>query len=172
MNFTAAIFLVSDAVRAIQVSYEPLKKAGETRHETPDKLYTYKTMDPSIEVGDFVVVETSTRHEMTVCKVETVDIEPDLDATYEFKWIVGKVDREDYVAIKAKEDEAILIIQKAEKQRRRREMRVALQEGTDLDLSSLPIANGSLLEAPKPQKPMSGVKTGEQYDGKDGPAKT
>ena len=82
MNYSMAIFLISNQARAISVTYEADEKAAKT---------IFKTLDPSIAVGDYVVVQTDTRHQMTVCKVVETDIEPDFNSIALMKWIIGKV---------------------------------------------------------------------------------
>ena len=60
MNYSTAIFLISDEVRAINVTYE---RDGDA------KRTLFKTFSKTIKIDDYVVVETNTRHHMTVCKV-------------------------------------------------------------------------------------------------------
>lgn len=47
MNYSIAIFLINNSARAIRCEYD---KDGA--------LTTFKTLDPSVEEGDFVIVET------------------------------------------------------------------------------------------------------------------
>lgn len=92
MNYTTAIFLISDQARAVNVTYESDDDAPRTM---------FKTLDPNIKVDDFVTVPTDTRHHMTVCKVVEVDVEPDLETSKEMKWIVGVVGTADFDQIKS-----------------------------------------------------------------------
>lgn len=130
MNYSRAIFLISDDVRAVLVTYEKDDDAPRTM---------YKTFDHSIKVDDYVVVPTSTRHGMTVCKVVCVDIEPDLEEDKDVDWIIGTVDRANFEDITRQEDDAIRKIKSAEKRRKRAELRESLLADAEEDLKALPI---------------------------------
>lgn len=133
MNYSTAIFLMSDAARGINVSYEQ-DSDGKGVHP-----YTlFKSLDQSLEKGDYVVVQTDTRHHMTVCRVEEVDVEPDFDRSAEVRWIVGRVELEDFDKLKAQEDAAIDQIKRAEKRSKREELRKKLEEMAGEDLKALP----------------------------------
>lgn len=123
MNYSTAIFLISDAARGVMVSYEI---GADGKGKQPFRLV--KTLDGAVKVGDFVVVETETRHNMTVCRVEEIDVEPDLDATSYIKWIVGRVNLADFDDLKAQETSAIERIKQAEKRKRREELRKDLED--------------------------------------------
>ena len=131
MNNSLAIFLISDAARAIQVSYDPDDKA-------PNAHWTFKTLDPNIKVDDYVIVETDTRHKMTVVKVLEVDVDVDYDSSINYKWIIGTVLKEDFDKLKDDEAEAIKVINSAEKTKRRDELREAIAKNAEGKLQSLP----------------------------------
>ena len=63
---------------------------------TGTKTYTYKTM-LDIQVDDFVVVDTPSNG-FQVCQVREVltPMEVDLEVKFSYKWIVQKVDTEQY----------------------------------------------------------------------------
>ena len=130
MNYSTAIFLISDQARAVNVTYEDEDDAAKTM---------FKTLDPSIKVDDFVTVPTDTRHKMTVCKVVEVDVEPDLETSRKMEWIVGVVGTVDFNQIKSQEGDAIARIKSAEKTRKRKELRDALLADVGSDLKALPI---------------------------------
>lgn len=130
MNYSMAIFLISDQARGVLVTYEEKDDAPKT---------LFKTLDPGIAVGDYVVVQTETRHHMTVCKVAAVDVEPDFDLSQEVKWIVGKVEKADFDDLQRQEAEAIDRIKRAEKRRKREELRASLLADANGDLKALPI---------------------------------
>lgn len=135
MNYSTAIFLISDKVRAVAVTYEP-----DAPHSPGSAARTiFKTMDAGIMVDDYVVVPTDTRHLMTVCKVADVNVEVDLESNVEMKWIVGTVDRVDFEAIKSQEGDAIATIKSAEKRRKREELRKALIADAGDALKKLPV---------------------------------
>ena len=130
MDYSNAIFLISDQARAVLVTYESDDTAPKTM---------FKTLDPNIKVDDFVTVPTGTRHKMTVCKVVEVDVEPDLESSTDMKWIIGVVNKADFDQIKSHESDAIAKIRSAEKARKRRELRDALLADVGEELKSLPI---------------------------------
>lgn len=136
MNYSTAIFLMSEEVRCVMVAYEP----DNDKMNFKAKRVPYKTFDKDIKVGDLVVVPTTTRWNMTVCKVVAVDVDPDLDTQEQIKWIVGVVDSADFEQIKAKEDEAISALKKARFERKKRELRETLI-GSEETLKKLPTVN-------------------------------
>lgn len=130
MNYSTAIFLISDKARAVMATYESHEGAPRTM---------FKTLDPDIAVDDYVLVPTDTRHGMTVCKVAEVDVEPDFEAADEVKWIIGTVNTKDFNDLKAQEGDAIAKIKSAEKRKKREELRQALIADAEDDLKALPI---------------------------------
>lgn len=143
MNYSTAIFLINDDVRCVAAVYED-------RDDAPRALF--KTFDPHIGVDSWVVVPTSTRHGMTVCKIVEVDMEPDYDSTEEMKWIIGVISRVDFDKILQREGEAINQIKSAEKRRKREELRDALVRDAGPDLKALPIYQVGD-DAPEPPPP-------------------
>lgn len=130
MNYSMAIFLISDKARAVLVTYEEGENANKT---------LFKTLDPNIGIGDYVVVQTDTRHHMTVCKVVETDVEPDFDSSQQVKWIIGVVEKADFDELTNQENEAIARIKSAEKRRKREELRASLLADANGDLKALPI---------------------------------
>lgn len=139
MNYTTAVFLINKHVRAIVATYEATDSAPRT---------TFKTLDETIAVGDFVVVPTDTRHKMTVVKVIDTDVDVDFDAPAKMDWIIGKVDREEYETHLKQEGEAITAIKSAELRKKREELAKSMFANNVEALKALPIAamNG---DAPK-----------------------
>jgi len=134
MNYSRAIFLISDEVRAVDVTYET------DSNGTPAPRTTFKTFDTKIKVDSYVVVPTNTRHHMTICKVVAVDVEPDLEATTDMEWIVGVVNPANFNKIKSQEGEAIAKIKSAEKRRLRNELREKLLDDVgEVEIKALPI---------------------------------
>lgn len=133
MNYSTAIFLISDKARAVMVSYET------DDNGKPASTTLFKTLNQEIKKGDYVVVETDTRHHMTVCRVEDVDVEPDFDSAKEVKWIIGTVSRADFDDLKAQEEDAITRIKKAEKRKKREELRASLLADAADEIKALPI---------------------------------
>lgn len=89
-NYSTVMMLFNSDIRAIKVSYETEQQNGKRA------LYVFKTLDKSIKVGDYVVITTDTRHGLTVCKVEEVDVALDIDDRTEIKWIVDRVNTAPY----------------------------------------------------------------------------
>ena len=130
MNYSIAIFLINKDVRAIKCTYE------DGKDQT-----LFKTMDPNIKVDDLVVVETNTRHGMTVCKVIEVDIDLDFDMTKQVDWIVEAVNHEQHRDLVQQEQIAISKMQAAERRKRRAAMADALLADHDAEIRTLAIAN-------------------------------
>lgn len=134
MNYSKAVFLISDDVRAVMATYE------KDEPDRPAARTMFKTFDRKIKVDDYVVVPTNTRHHMTVCKVVEVDVEPDLEAGADLEWVVGVVDRADFQKIKSQEGDAIAKIKSAEKRRKREELRKTLLDDVgEKEIMALPI---------------------------------
>lgn len=115
MNYSTAVFLINDSVRCIAATYEENGK---------DTLF--KTLDPSIQVGDLVIVPTDTRHKMTVVKVTRVDVDVDLDAPASMDWVVDAVDDGEFKKVIDMEKAAIETIKSAERRKKRDDMREAI----------------------------------------------
>lgn len=122
MNLSTAVFLLKNsAARAVLVTYEP-----DTTSRKQDRVM-YKTFDASIKKGDMVVVPTDTRHNLTVCQVDAVDVDVDFDSNTQVAWIVGKIDMADVNSIKAQEDNIINIIKAAEKNKKKLELQASME---------------------------------------------
>lgn len=137
MNYSIAVFLINKSARAVKVSYEPdPARPGEAM---PSKTYIFKTLDPTVAVRDLVIIPTDTRWQMTVARVEEVDIEVDFDSSIQLKWIIGRVDVAGYNTVLAQETQAITSIRSAEIRRKRDELARDLFADNDA-LRTLPIA--------------------------------
>lgn len=142
MNYTTAVFLINKHVRAIQATYEAADNAPRT---------TFKTLDPEIGVGDFVIVPTDTRHKMTVCKVVECDVDVDFDSTVAMAWIIGKVDRAPHELTLSQEAQAVQAIKSAELRKKREDLAKSVLADKIADIKALPIAamNGDHPAEPK-----------------------
>lgn len=123
MNYSTAIFLINKAVIAVKVSYDQDKGAPG---RPAGSLTVFKTFDKTLSPGDYVVVPTDTRWNMTVCRVEEVGVEIDLESTAQVGWIVGRVERDTYDALVSEEEAAIAAIKSAEKRRKQEELIASL----------------------------------------------
>lgn len=136
MNYSTAVFLINNDVRAVMCTYEATDNAPRT---------IFKTFDPNIAEGDFVVVPTNTRHGMTVCKVVETDVDVDFDSSAQVEWIIGTIELENYEKIVEQENQAIEAVKSAEKRKRRDELREAIFKDQEETMKSLALT--SLSEA-------------------------
>lgn len=130
MNYSTAVFLINDSVRAVFATYEEGENAARTM---------FKTFDETIKVDDYVVVPTNTRHKMTICKIVEVDIEPDFDSTLAIDWIIGKVNTAAYEGVLKQEGDLIETAKAAEKRKKREAMKESLMAYQTEQMKSLPI---------------------------------
>jgi len=139
MNYSTAIFLINKHARGIAVTYEADEHA---------KREIVKTLDQDIQVDDFVIVQSDTRHKMTVCKVVETDVDFDLDSNTKMNWIVNKVDTEAFKEILTQETQAIATIKRAELRQKRDTLRDNLLKDHMETIKALPISamNGDTTE--------------------------
>lgn len=130
MHPSKIVFLINDHVRAVHARYEPT-----------GKLETFKTLDPTIDKDDLVVVESDTRWDMTVVKVEAVDVEVDLDSGAGIKWITQRIDTHAFGETLALEAKAIEAVQAAERKRKKAELRKSLFADHEDSIATLKLAN-------------------------------
>lgn len=132
-NPQTTIFLINDDVRCIVAIYED--DNALTGKKAPREYF--KTFDKSIAVDDLILVPTSTRHNVAVCKVVEIDVEIDLDHPPEdVRWIIGTVDLSGYLATAAAEKTALDSIRKAEKQHSRKVLQEKMFGNVDQDTLS------------------------------------
>ncbi len=132
MNYSTAVFLINDKVRAVKAQYEP-----------GGGLTIFKTLDQGIKVDDLVVVPTDTRHKMTVVKVLHVDVDVDMDSNVQLAWVVTKLDLSDYDRVLEEEKKAIEVIRSAETRKRRNELRANIFKDQEEKLNDLALASDS-----------------------------
>ena len=150
MNYSTAIFLDEKSeVRAIAVTYEEIHTDQDTTKMMPytapylstDKLpagaIVKKTLDQSIKVGDFVVVPTNTRHQMTVCKVVAVDVEVDLDSSAECHWVIAKIDTAKFETVRQQEAAFIAALRRGAVAKKRKRASKAFMKGIKGNLPSI-----------------------------------
>lgn len=130
-NNSTKIFLINNTTRAMYGCYEPGDNA-------PREIF--KTLDPTIKVGDFVVVESNTRHNITIVKIIEVDIEIDIHSSIQVKWIVDKIDTQDYQKTLGQEAEAIGVLRAIELKKQREAVQNALYGDAFEQIKKLPIA--------------------------------
>ncbi len=145
MNYSTAIFLLNDKVRAVFGIYEDDEGGKKT---VPRKLF--KTLDQSIKVGDYVLVPTHTRHKMTVNKIVEVDVEPPLETSEQIDWIIGPLD--DVISagkiVLGEEARAIELMKAAEKRHQREEIKKKVLAHVDAtELAALQITKRTDVDA-------------------------
>lgn len=138
MNNSTLIFLINKKARAVACVYDP--EAYAAKKETPT---VFKTLDPAVTVGDYVVIPTGTRHNMTVVQVVSTTIEIDLDSSVEVKWIVSRVDRTNLERLEAMEADLVSRVHNAEKEKRREALRDTLLQAAGDGIKALPIYDES-----------------------------
>ena len=136
MNYSTAVFLINDDVRAVAAIYEP---DDEARNGAA-KRTVFKTLDQTIDVDDIVIVESGTRHGYTIVKVVEVDVDLDLESSAKVEWVVGTVDLEDHQRLLAQEKKATDQIRRSELLAKRRRMRANLLAEQEESLKALELS--------------------------------
>ena len=121
-NFSTAIFLYNDKVKAVLCSYDPDDKENPGDPKSPPKTTLFKSFDETLKEGDLVIVPTGTRHRYTVVRVEKVGVEPNLETRAHVDWIVGPFDRSGHEKTIAQEAEVTQRIKDGQKVAKRREI--------------------------------------------------
>jgi hypothetical protein len=169
MNLSMSIMLVNDSVRPVKVEYDP----DTARNNSPNKFF--KTLDPTLVVGDLVIVPTNTRHGFTIVKVLEVGFRVDFQVSEQWSWVAGKLDKKAYDSILEQEKIVVDRIGKAEEDRIRAQLRDSMQLG-NISFTDLDVVKGTVLPAPSsprgqgevtPPAPQPAPKTSRYED--DGP---
>lgn len=132
MNYSTAVMLFNQDIRAVRVSYDPDEFSRDK-----NKSYLFKTLDPDLKVGDFVTIPTDTRHKLTVARVEEVESEVDFDSDLEIKWIVSRVPVKEYGGILIDEQEWIGQMKKAQNRKKKEDIKKNMIEMYQADGASL-----------------------------------
>lgn len=145
MNLSTSVFLINKNVRAVLADYE---NASDHGGNPVYKKVMFKTLDPTIQVGDLAVVPTETRHKMTVVKVTDVDVNVDFDNNTHVNWIIQRIDQAPHVQLLKDESTAVETIKRAEFRKRKQSLLDDLLADQD-ELKSLPLyVNGTATAAP------------------------
>ena len=160
MNYSTSVMLINTNIRAIRALYEPdlIGPNGTTIKKQTRTLF--KTLDPSIKVGDLVIVPSSTRHGFTTNKVEEVDVDVDFEDNIEVKWIVDKIVFDGYDTVLREETKWIDQCKKAERRDQSQKLKdkmfayykdadatpMALLTGTvdHVDVTAAPVIDGAV----------------------------
>ena len=130
MQNSTIVLLINDDARAIRGEYEDGGKSG-----------LFKTLDKDIKVDDLIVVESGTRHKMTVVKVTEVDVDINFDTDRDVKWVVQTINTDFFEHTLEQERDAIAAVQSAERRRKRDALREALFADHQDKIKSLSLAN-------------------------------
>lgn len=159
MNYSTAVFIINDKARAVLCSYEPRYDPSNpspvAKPSTNDVVF--KTMDQDIKVGDFVVVPTSTRHNMTVCRVVQTDLEIDYNSTVQMQWLIGKVDVASHEEIITMEEKAISVVKSAENNRIRKQLQQSIFADQEEKMMTLELTDLSQSKPKPPVDPTGGA---------------
>lgn len=114
MNYSKAVLLVNSNIVVVAGKYE------DTQKET-----LFKTLDATLKVDDFCVVESTTRWGITTVKITKIDAaaDVDFDTPEILNWVVGKIDMSTHDKIKDVEKKAIDLIKVGELRKRRETIR-------------------------------------------------
>jgi hypothetical protein len=140
LNPTTTVFLLPNSTaRAIMCTYE------NKQNEIP---VMFKTLDPTVKKDNYVLVQTNTRHLMTVCKVVEVDVDVDYDSSTPVTWIIDKVDILPVQKLIEYEAQANKIIRDAEVNAKKKKLQTDLLASAE-GLKDLPLlTTDNLLAAP------------------------
>lgn len=130
MDNSRIVFLINDTVRAVKGKYED-NGAAEM----------FKTFDQTIAVGDLAVVQSGTRHNMTVVKITEIDVDVNFDSTIAIPWVVQKVDKAMFDEVLAQEAQAISAVQAAELRRKKEELRKTMFKDHEDSIAALSLTS-------------------------------
>lgn len=112
MNYSTSVMLINENIRAVR-----------GRYEDGGKAVVFKTIDQSIKVDDFVVVESGTRWNVTTVKITEIDVSPDFDSNEHMHWVISKIDMAAHQKVTDMESQAIELIKKGELRKRREDIK-------------------------------------------------
>lgn len=135
MHPSKIVFVINDDVKAIRAVYDP---------GAPNSSCTvFKTLAEDVKVGDIMVVESGAKHGLSICKVEEIDVEPDLESGEAILWAYSVVDTNRIKHMKDAEADAIKTVSAAERARKKAELRATMLAGSDDKVKALELSNYS-----------------------------
>lgn len=135
MDNSKIVFLINDSVSAVRAQYEP-----ETVGASP-KTYVFKSFDPSVKVGDFAVVQSSTRFGLTVVKIIEINVDVDFDSPIALSWLLQKIDYDAFQKVLAQEADAVSVVQQAELRRKKAELRSTMFKDHEASINALALSS-------------------------------
>lgn len=155
---TIRVAFAKDFLKAEADAESVRKRFGSEDFAPQVRTYIYKAaIADNLKEGDHVVVETASAG-LTVDKVMEVHTAPqiDVDADFDYKWIVQKVDRTEYDARVKRESDFAQMMLEVERTRQREalveDMRKNLPEGSralSLFENATKLVEGAALAAPE-----------------------
>lgn len=140
MNQNHLLALLQTGYTTLNVEFPPDTAASLNSRIGARRLYTYKVLtEDGVKVGDTVVVDTP-RDGLKLGLVVEVHKSPQINvsATFNYKWIVQKVDTSRYDVAVQKEDEFLETMQEVERAHQRalllEKFRNHLPEGSEARL--------------------------------------
>lgn len=129
MNQSASVMLFEEnGVRPVRVEYDP-DNAGNNKGAM--HTHFFKCVDPEVEKGDLVIIQTSTRQGFTIAKVVAIgyaDVPVDFEDQTNWQWVGGKFDVGGFKDILETEKKLIGLVAEANANM----MRAKLQEAMGL----------------------------------------
>jgi hypothetical protein len=112
----------------------------------------FKAFDQTIAVGDLAVVQSGTRHGMTVIEVTEIDVDVNFDGTQPLNWIVQKINKPAFALILQQEAQAISAVQAAELRRKKEELRATMFKDHEASIAALALTShgGPVIEPVEP----------------------
>lgn len=132
MDNSRIVFLINDTVRAVKGKYEATGTAE-----------MFKTFDQTLAVGDLAVVQSGTRHGMTVIEVTEIDVDVNFDGTQALNWVVQKINKPAFARILEQEAQAISAVQAAELRRKKEELRATMFKDHEASIAALALTSRS-----------------------------
>lgn len=149
-NYSNAIFLISPECRAFHGTFE----ADDPQKGFVAKREMFKSFNKDIKPNDLVMVETGSRHNVSVVKIVACDVEVDFNATERTRWIIGKVDMGEYDHLAGLENDAIQKIKAAELRKQRDDLKKTMFADHIETLKELELAKvGTDSQLPPPKAP-------------------
>ena len=140
MHDSRKVFLLDPEPRCILATYEP--DPDPTFSSSKPIRTEFKTFDETIEVDDYIVVPTNTRHNMTVMKVVEGDVDADFESDGKIDWVVAKTSDAVYQDLLAQEKKILDVVKAAKEKRLKAQQKADFLDGIaeeDLVMLTAPV---------------------------------
>lgn len=140
MNPTAAITVIRDDVRGIEVTFDD---------DNSGSKYIFKSFDKNIVTGDLVLIPTKTApdvksdkplrtHHVCIARVTDVDVDINIESSIVYKWVISRLILDGYMDIINQEESLVQEVNKLVKSKKRRELQAEYKNILGEDFSKLP----------------------------------